>query len=62
LLNSLEKIIPQCLLSVITCILVWYVMQVGVAKIGLMAVFEGLLLAYCFSCFVSLRHLRKIYA
>ena len=62
LLNSLEKILPQCLLSLITFVLVWYVLQIAVAKSGLMAIFEGLLLAYCFSCFVSLRYLRKIYA
>lgn len=59
LLNSLEKIIPQCLLSLITCLLIWYVLQIGVATVGLMAIFQGLLLAYFISCLFSLKHLRK---
>lgn len=60
LLNSLEKIIPQCLLSLFTSIFIWYVLQTGVARMGLMAVFAGLLFTYCLSCLFSLGHLRKI--
>lgn len=59
-LNALEKIIPQCLLSLFTCLLLVGALQLAVPHCGLMAIFATLLLAYFVSCLFSLNALRKI--
>jgi O-antigen/teichoic acid export membrane protein len=59
-LNALEKIIPQCLLSLFTCFLLIGALQAAVPDFGLMAIFATLLLAYFVSCVFSLNGLRKM--
>lgn len=59
-LNALEKIIPQCLLSLFTCLLLVGALQMAVPHFGLMTIFATLLLAYAVSCVFSLNALRNI--
>jgi hypothetical protein len=59
-LNVLEKIIPQCLLSLFTCGLLIWTLQMAVPTLGIMAIFAALFIAYFASCLFSLNALRKI--
>jgi len=59
-LNTLERILPQCLLSLFTCVFLVWTLQVAVPNFGLMPIFVALGIAYAISCIFSMNALRKI--